>query len=87
MYRVSFLKDAVRDMEKLDKARARRITRKINWLAKNAAGIQPEGLRGRLAGLAKIREGDYRIVYEIIHAEEILVIHFIGHRSEVYKIK
>ncbi len=87
MYQVRFVKDAVRDLEKLDKATAHRITRKINWLAENAEIIQPKGLRSYLAGLAKIREGDYRIIYEIIHFEETIVIHFVGHRREVYKNK
>jgi len=87
MYQVRFVKDAVRDLEKLDKAAVRRIARQINWLAENAETIQLKGLRRNLAGLAKIREGDYRIIYEIIHAEEIVVIHFIGHRREVYKNK
>ena len=74
-------------MERIDKSVARRIARKINWLAENAETIQPKGLRGKLAGLAKIREGDYRIVYEIIHSEKIVVIHFAGHRREIYKNK
>lgn len=87
MYKVSFIKDAVHDLEKLNKATAQRIIRKINWLAENAEIIQPKGLRRNLAGLAKIREGDYRIIYEIIHTEKILIIHFVGHRSEIYKIK
>lgn len=87
MYQIRILKEAVQDFEKFDKTVARRIVRKINWLAENAETIQPKGLRRNFAGLAKIREGDYRIVYEIIHAEEILVIHFIGHRSDVYKNK
>lgn len=58
MYRVRFIKDAVRDLEKLDKAVVRRVLRKINWLAENAETLTPEGLRGSLAPLAKIREGD-----------------------------
>lgn len=87
MYQIRFIKDAVRDLEKLDKAVARRIVRKINWLAENAETIEPQGLRSKLAGLAKIREGDYRIIYEMVQAEKTLVIHFIGHRSEVYKSK
>jgi mRNA interferase RelE/StbE len=81
------MKAAVRDLENLDKSMAHRIGRKIKWLAENAETIQPKGLQRNLAGLAKIREGDYRIIYEIIHAEEIVVIHFIGHRREVYKNK
>ncbi|CAN5461137.1 hypothetical protein BH10ACI1_BH10ACI1_23170 [soil metagenome] len=87
MYQVRFVKDAVRDLEKLDQAMARRIARKINWLAENAETIEPKGLRKNLAGLAKIREGDYRIIYEIINAEKVIVVHFVGHRSEVYKNK
>jgi len=87
MYQIRFIKDAVRDLEKLSKTAARRIVKKINWLAENAEIIQPQGLRSNLAGLAKIREGDYRIVYELIRAEKVLVVHFIGHRSEIYKNK
>ncbi|MCY7344582.1 MAG: type II toxin-antitoxin system RelE/ParE family toxin [Pyrinomonadaceae bacterium] len=87
MYQVRFVKIAVHDLEKLDQAIARRIARKINWLAENAETIQPKNLRSNLAGLAKIREGDYRIIYEMIHPEETLVIHFVGHRREVCKNK
>lgn len=87
MYQVRFIKDAVRDLERLDKETARRIARKINWLAENAETIQPRGLRSNLSGLSKLREGDYRIIYELIHSEEIVIIHFIGHRREVYKNK
>ncbi len=56
MYRVRFVKDAVRDLENLDQANARRVARKINWLAENAETIQPKGLRKNLAGLAKIEK-------------------------------
>ncbi len=87
MYQIRLLKDAVRDLEKLDKEIARRILKKINRLVENAETVKPKGLRINLAGLAKLREGDYRIIYEIIHAEEIIIIHFIGNRSEVYKRK
>jgi mRNA interferase RelE/StbE len=87
MYQIRFVKDAVRDLEKLDKSTARRIVRKLDWLKENAETIQPKGLRKNLAGLAKILEGDYRIIYEMIHSEKIIIIHFIGHRSEVYKNK
>lgn len=81
------MKEAIRDLEKLDKEIARRIFKKINRLAENAETIKPKGLRSNLAGFAKLREGDYRIIYEIINAEEVIIIHFIGHRSEVYKNK
>ena len=47
--------------------------------------IKPEALKGNLAGLFKYREGDYRIIYQPLHKEKIIVIHEIGHRSEIYK--
>lgn len=62
MYKIRYLKDAVQDLEKLDESIARRVTRKINWLAENAEIIQPKGLGNKFAGSAKIREGDYRII-------------------------
>ena len=40
---------------------------------------------GDLAGFYKLRAGDYRVVYEILHDENLLVIHLIGHRSEIYR--
>jgi len=44
-------------------------------------------LRKNLSGFAKLREGDYRIIYQILNEEKIVFIRFIGHRSEVYKNK
>ena len=44
-----------------------------------------QGLRGKMAGLSKIREGDFRVVYEFFHEEKVIAIHSIGHRSDVYK--
>jgi len=61
--------------------------RKLNWLAENAEMIEPKGLRKNLSGFAKLREGDYRIIYQVSYEEETVFIRFIGHRSEIYKNK
>jgi len=45
----------------------------------------PEPLKGRLRGLYKLREGDYRIVYEILRRERVIIVHLIGHRREIYE--
>jgi mRNA interferase RelE/StbE len=58
---------------------------RIHWLAANLDSIKPEALTGDLAGLYKLCVGDYRVVYEILHDEQTIVIHLIGHRREVYK--
>ncbi len=85
MYGVRILQAATRDLEGLDKPIAHRITERINWLAANLEDLRPEPLKADLAGFYKFRIGDYRIVYEIIHDEKLIVIHQIGHRSEIYR--
>jgi mRNA interferase RelE/StbE len=87
MYSVKLLKAAARDLEKLDKPTAIRVVRRLRWLAENLDSINPEPLKGELRGLYKFRQGDYRIVYELLRSEQTIVVHLIGHRREVYKSK
>ncbi|TEU21866.1 MAG: type II toxin-antitoxin system RelE/ParE family toxin [Anaerolineales bacterium] len=69
----------------MDKPFARRIAERINWLAANLDNIRPEPFTGDLAGFYKFRIGDYRIIYEILHDEQVIVIHEIGHRRDIYR--
>lgn len=85
MYRLKFAEPAQRMLRQLDRSVSVRILRKLNWLAENAEAAKAEGLRGNMAGYAKLREGDYRIVYEIRHDDRVLLVHLLGHRSEIYK--
>ena len=65
----------------------RRIAQRIKWLAENVERMIPEALKGPLAGSYKLREGDYRIIYQVLRKEHVIMIHGIGHRSEVYRKK
>ena len=85
MYEIRLFEEASRSFGRLDKTIARRILRKLNWLAENAKMLKPKGLRKNLSAFAKLREGDYRIIYQISHEEETVFIRFIGHRREIYK--
>ena len=85
MYRLRILQTATRELERLDKPVARRIAERINWLAANLDDIRPEPYYRDLAGLNKFRVGGYRVVYEILYDEKMVVIHQVGHRSEVYR--
>jgi len=84
-YRIRILQAASRDLERLDKPTGRRIVQRMNWLAANLDAIRLEALTGDLAGLYKLRVGDYRVIYEVLWDEETIVIHAIGHRREVYR--
>ena len=87
MYSIRILKAASRELARLDKPVAKRIVERIRWLAENLDQAKPIALKGELAGLYKLREWDYRIIYEIIRKENVILIHSIGHRREVYQKK
>ncbi len=85
MYRAEITDDAERDLEQLDKQVASRIQKRIKWLAENFEQITPEPLSGPLADLYKLRVGDYRVLYDILRADRVLLIHRVRHRREVYR--
>jgi mRNA interferase RelE/StbE len=72
----------------LDSAIGASVERKIQWLAENAAGMVHRRLVGMpedLAGLCKLRVGDYRILYRVYPPKKLVRIYRIQHRSEVYR--
>jgi mRNA interferase RelE/StbE len=85
MYRARFLDAASKGLARLDKPVARRIVERVQWLAENLADANLEALTGEFEGLFKLRVGDYRVVYELIHSELLIMIHAIGHRREIYR--
>ncbi|HHN64002.1 MAG TPA: type II toxin-antitoxin system RelE/ParE family toxin [Nitrospirae bacterium] len=85
MYSIQLLDEAIDELSQIDKPIAKRITKKIKWLSENIEDIQPEGLTGDLTGLYKLRVGSYRVIYEILEEERLIIIHAIGHRSKIYK--
>jgi len=85
VYNVRFLNEAVDDLSSLDKLASKRILDKIMWIQENIDNIQPEELSGKMAGFYKLRVGSYRVIYEILKDEKIILIHAVGHRSKIYK--
>ncbi|HKZ56342.1 MAG TPA: type II toxin-antitoxin system RelE/ParE family toxin [Thermodesulfovibrionales bacterium] len=83
MPRVEWTKEAVEDLQKLDKSIAKRILNKISWFSQHFDNITPEPLSGELVGTFKLRIGDWRVIYTI--EIDVIVIQAIGHRKEVYK--
>jgi mRNA interferase RelE/StbE len=87
-YRVEIGSRADAQLAELDSAIGASVERKILWLAENAAMMIHRRLVGMpddLAGLCKLRIGDWRILYWVYHREEIIRIYRIQHRSEVYR--
>jgi mRNA interferase RelE/StbE len=84
-YEVRILDSAGSELTKLDKATARRVVERMDWLAANLREVRHQVLAGELSGLFKLRVGAHRVIYEILHKEEAIVIHAIGHRREIYR--
>ena len=83
MYEILVLDAAERDLRQLDRPIARRISRRIDWLAENLDQIKPEQLTGELSRFFKLRVGDYRVIYRVIREERLVVIHRIGIRLKI----
>ncbi|TAE88263.1 MAG: type II toxin-antitoxin system RelE/ParE family toxin [Verrucomicrobia bacterium] len=81
-YKISIKRSAAKELEKIVLADRRRIIEKIRELASDP---RPHGCK-KLSGQEKyrLRQGDYRILYEIHDDELIIVLVKIGHRRDVY---
>jgi mRNA interferase RelE/StbE len=87
-YQIEIGGNADAQLDGLDSAIGASVERKIQWLAENAAAMMHRRLVGMpedLAGLCKLRVGDYRILYWIYPPKKLVRIYRIQHRSEVYR--
>ena len=82
-YRIAIKKSAVKELGDIPKRDLRRITKRIQSLADNPR--QPGSEKLTAQEHYRIREGDYRIVYLIDDANQVIDIFKIGHRREIYR--
>lgn len=82
-YRIVIKKSAAKEIESIEKKDRIRIIEKIRELAGNP---YPEGSK-KLSGQDKyrIRQGNFRILYQVIQHELIINVVKIGHRRDVYQ--
>lgn len=83
-YRIFYVASAAKALRKLDRQTTRRILEAINSLADDP---RPPGcitLQGG-DGELRIRIGDYRVVYDIVDDELVVLILRVGHRREIYR--
>jgi mRNA interferase RelE/StbE len=87
-YRIEVGAKADAQLAALDPMIGASVERKIAWLAENADRMVHRRLVGMpedLSGLCKLRIGDYRILYWIYPAQQLVRIYRVQHRSEVYR--
>ncbi len=82
-YKIYYKSSVEKDLERLDGSEKRRIIKKIENQLKDKPLLCPM-LQGKLAGLRKLRVGDYRVIYSVMD-ENVWVLR-IAHRKDVYRL-
>ena len=84
-YKVEFKPKAIEEISDIERVVAQRILEKTKWLSENVDAITPQPLTGELKGLFKLRVGDYRVIYSFSQEKNLLTVHLIGHRRDIYR--
>lgn len=82
-YSIRIKRSAERELARIAKPQRRRIIDAIDRLAD-----QPDAgsrLKGGLRGLRRIRVGDYRVLYEVLDGELIVLVVRAARRREAYR--
>ncbi len=87
MYKVGFTPNADDDLTHLDAPIAQRVLKKLRWLAENFDDVKPEALTGQWGSMFKLIVGDYRVLYTFDKTVQNIIVHFVKHRREVYKMR
>ena len=86
MYKLEFLRKAVDDLKKIDKANQKVIKGKLLILAKNPLALKNniKLIGDKEEKLYRLRVGSYRVIFKRKEKELIIIIVRIGHRKEIY---
>lgn len=83
-YKIEFTKKSEKELKKLPRNIQVKILRKINLLSEDPFPRYSKSLQGYSACF-RIRESNYRIVYEVNQNKLVIFVIKIGHRKDVYK--
>ena len=83
-YKLSFKRSAEKELRKISLPELRRVVKAIQALAHDPRPPDVRMLKGP-DRYWRIRQGNYRIVYEIDDATKQVVIIKVGHRRDVYE--
>ena len=80
---VEFTNRAKKDIGRLSANVRKRCAEAVRVLVGNP--LKGEALKGEFHGLRRYRVGDFRIVYELDPDNDLMTIHAVRHRREVYR--
>lgn len=82
-YKLVFKKSVAKDLRPIPNKDVARILQRIEQLRENPRPIGSEKLSGQER--YRIRQGVYRIIYEVADRQLIVTVVKIGHQQQVYK--
>ena len=82
-YKISFKKSVAKDLRSIPNKDVKRILERVESLCEDPRGEGCTKLSGQER--YRVRQGVYRIVYEIQDEELVVLVVKIAHRSNVYK--
>jgi mRNA interferase RelE/StbE len=82
-YKVIFRKSVTRDLRPIPKRDIQRILSTIGSLSEDPRPPGCEKFSGEER--FRVRQGNHRIIYEIIDDEVVVVVVKVGHRSNIYR--
>jgi mRNA interferase RelE/StbE len=82
-FKVIIKQSVAKDLRRIPKKEVERILKRIEALAVEPRPLGAEKLSGQEK--YRLRQGVYRIIYEIKDEELVVVVVKVGHRRDVYK--
>lgn len=82
-YRLVFKQSVAKDLRPIPKQDVARILQGVEGLRENPRPVGSEKLSGRER--YRIRQGAYRIIYEVTDELVVVTVVKLGHRSHVYR--
>ncbi|MHA7815881.1 MAG: type II toxin-antitoxin system RelE family toxin [Pseudohaliea sp.] len=82
-YALSFKKSVARDLRAIPRRDVQRILKRIEALRTDPRPVNCEKLSGQER--YRVRQGVYRIVYEIVDERLVVLVIKVAHRKQVYR--
>ena len=86
MYKLKFLRKAIEDLKKIDRANQKIIKGKLLILAKNPSALKNniQLVDDKKEKYYRLRVGSYRVIFQREEEELVIVVIRVGHRKEIY---
>lgn len=84
-FRVIFASSAVRDLDAIPPRYAAAVIAFVTEVLPGYPARMGKPLRNELNGLHGARRGEYRVLYEILAQERVVVVMRIDHRASAYR--